>query len=379
MKTMTTVIVVGLVMFYALGTGFIMMSGTNESNDLDVNIIAKANINGSGIFAKPEFDLRIGSDTEPLTQADKDKWNGRVFMTPGAGSIQHYMLNRFAVSDLGLEFKQYSGSAAPGAIYWIGTAPAGMLTFFKANPYVDGGFPWEPNFSEVLMDLGENYKVATSDEIEDGHPCCMVAAKTSFLNANEGAVLRFLCAYTEALDWTNNALANKTSDDYRLLLAIASVWTGKPTEVVSKAFDNLTYLYDLSSGATSLEDYTAKLIPEFEKFNLIKEHVDDPAAFASAFINHRYIDKVKILTPSEKEDMAQSKKVRIRVGHLIADIHQIGLAIGIHLKYFDKYGLDIITTQYSNGPGIMTAFGLGVIDIGILGLPPALYGTANLR
>ena len=378
-KSMTIAIAVGLIAFYVIGSAFILTSGSEQGEELDVNIIAKANINGSGIWATPSLDLSVKVPADP---ADKDAWrnawSGVVMMTPGPGSIQHYMLNKFVVDHLGLEYKQYSGSAPAGAVYWTPVAPAAMLTFFKANPYVDGGFPWEPCFSEAVIDLGAEYSVATSDEMEDGHPCCMVAAKKSFLNANEGSVLKFLSAYTEALDWTNKALTDRTSADYYLLLTIASNWTGKSTEVVSKAFDNLTYIYDLSSG-TPLEEYTANLIPEFEKFNLIKVHVNDPAAFAAAFINHKYIDKVKALTDAEKNDMTQSKKVKIRVGHLIADIHQIGLAVGIHLNLFDKYGVEVITSQYANGPAVMTAFGLGVIDIGILGLPPALYGTANFR
>ncbi|MCL2142938.1 MAG: ABC transporter substrate-binding protein [Methanomassiliicoccaceae archaeon] len=383
MNTVTVITVVGFLMFFSIGTAFILTAETEDTEHLDVNIIAKANINGSGIFATPSLELSMkpvpaipGDEPTPAEiEAWKNAWSGTVFMTPGPGSIQHYMLNKFVVNDLGLDFNIYDNSKAPGAVYWTPVAPAAMLTFFKTNSYVDGGFPWEPCFSEVLIDLGFEYSVATSDELDEDHPCCMVAAKTSFLEANEGAVLRFLSAYVEALDWVNDALADKSGSDYQLLVTIAAGWTGKSTDVVSLAFESLAYMYDLSSGSTPLEDYAAALIPDFEEFKLINKHIDDPTAFASAFINHKYIDKVM----AEKSDEYPSKKVKIRVGHLTADIHQIGLAVGIKLNLFDKYGVEVITTEYGNGPAVMTAFGLGVIDIGILGLPPALYGTANFR
>jgi len=103
--------------------------------------------------------------------------------------------------------------------------------------------------------------------------------------------------------------------------------------------------------------------------------VDDPAAFANTFINRTYLEKVM----DEKTEENPAQKMRVRVGHLAGDIHQICLRFGMDTGIFDRYGVELVTTLYLNGPGVMNAFQLGVIDIGLLGLPPAVINTVNFR
>jgi ABC-type nitrate/sulfonate/bicarbonate transport system substrate-binding protein len=373
-KNTTVVIVVGLLVFFTLGTAFIATANSSEAEgDLDINIIAKANINGSGIFAKDKLSIT------PQNQAEIDAWGGKVFMTPGASSIQHNMLNKFVTGDLKLKFVMYTGgSTSPDTVYWIQVAPLNMLSTLKLDSRIDGGFPWEPFFSEILISEPSLQTAITSEEMEKNHPCCMVAAKTSFLKNNEGAVLRFLTAYTEALDWVNAALANPSGGDYLNLLQMTSEFTGiTDNRILVAAFDNLTYMYNLedTSGAETLEKYTENLIKDFKALNIITKPVDNPAAFASQFINHTYLDKVL----NEKPTFDLSKRIKIRVGHLGGDIHQIGFVVGMKLGLFSNYGIDLTNIIYPNGPAVVQAFQFGIIDIGILGLPPAVSGTANFR
>ncbi|MCL2712203.1 MAG: ABC transporter substrate-binding protein [Methanomassiliicoccaceae archaeon] len=372
-----TAVVVGFMVFFTLGTAFIAVSDTTESNDLDINIIAKANINGSGIFADRPLSI------DPKSPSEINAWGGLVFMTPGPGSIQHYMLGKFVVEDLGLKYAMYStGSLSSDTVYWTPVAPVNMrLVYLSGDNVSNGGFPWEPYYSDIILTVDDVYAVASSEEIEENHPCCMVAAKTSFLESNEAAVLRFLSAYMEALDWVNNALASKDSEnpgDYLNLLFLTSEFSKVSPTTLEDAFGTLTYMYDLvdSSGADSLEHYTSNLIESFESLGIITKKVDDPTAFANKFINHTYLNKI---LKDGKTEVYPEKKVKIRVGHLGGDIHQIGFVIGMKLGIFDKYGVEIISTLYPNGPGVMQAFQLGIIDIGILGLPPAVSNTANFR
>ncbi|MDR0778046.1 MAG: ABC transporter substrate-binding protein [Methanomassiliicoccaceae archaeon] len=373
-KNATVIIVVGLLVFFTLGTGFIVMSNSSsDEGELDINIIAKANINGSGIFAKGKLSITPG------TQEEINAWGGKLFMTPGASSIQHNMLNKFVTEDLGLKFVMYtSGSLSPDTVYWIAVAPMNMLNTLKLDDRIEGGFPWEPFFSEIVLTYPSFETAITSEEMEKNHPCCMVAAKASFLKNNEGAVLRFLTAYTESLDWVNKALSDLSSGDYINLLKMTSEFTNiTDLGILSAAFSNMTYMYNLvdSSGAETLEKYTEKLIKTFESLNIITKRVNDPAAFANQFINHTYLDKVL----NDKPTFDISKRIKIKVGHLAGDIHQIGFVVGMKLNMFSNYGLDITTIMYANGPAVMQAFQFGIIDIGILGLPPAVSGTANFR
>jgi len=367
-------------LFFAGGTAFILVSDTSERTDLDINIIATVNINGSGIFATDSLGLSLpdhglsGSELNAWKDANLDKWSvGLVFMTPGPASIQHVMLNKFIVETLGLNFAMYANTKSAGTVYWIQVAPTNMQSMFTTTAYIDGGFPWEPFFSGTVSSVSSAAAVGTSCQLEPNHPCCMVAAKESFLVNNEAAVLRFLSAYTETVDRVNTAILNPSSADYDRLMAVSKDFTGiLDNSVINQAFAGLTYSYVLED---NLEDYTAGLVVDFEKLGTITRHVDDPAAFAHSFINRTYLEKVL----DERTEENPSQKVKIRVGHLAGDIHQICLMFGVDAGIFDKYGIELVRTLYVNGPGVMNAFQLGIIDIGFLGLPPAVINTVNFR
>jgi hypothetical protein len=380
MSNATTAIIIGFMLFFAGGTAFILVSDTTERTDLNINIIATVNINGSGIFATESLGLSLPayglseSELDAWKETNLPKWSaGLVFMTPGAASIQHVMLNKFVVETLGLNFAMYAGAKAAGTVYWTPVAPVNMQTTFVDNAHIDGGFPWEPFFSGTVSSVGSAAVVGTSYQLEPNHPCCMVAAKSSFLTNNETAVLRFLSAYTEAVDRVNAAIADPSSPDYERLMVVSKGFTGiLDNSVINQAFAGLTYSYMLED---DLEDYTAGLVVDFEKLKTITRHVDDPAAFANTFINRTYLEKVM----DEKTEENPAQKMRVRVGHLAGDIHQICLRFGMDTGIFDRYGVELVTTLYLNGPGVMNAFQLGVIDIGLLGLPPAVINTVNFR
>ena len=369
-NTVNVAIVVGLMVFFTLGTAFIVTSsGEEENSGLDINVIAAVNLDGSGIFADRELSIT------PSTPAEKDAWRGLVIMTPGPGSIQHYMFNKFVDEYLPeLTFSKWAGGTpASERIYWMQVAPMNMKNTLASadGSVINGGFPWEPFLSDITESTGMQL-IARTNDIEPGHPCCMVAAKESFLKNSEGATRLFLTAYMEAVDWLNAALADRTSNDYKLLVTITKNFCNLTSDsAISKAFDGLTYTYDFKD---DLEEYVANLIVDFEALGLITKHVNDPAAFANSFINRKYIDQVKA-EPSEPT----AKKIRIRVGHLAGDVHQIALMVGVERGIFAKYGLELVRTLCANGPEVMRMFQLGVIDIGFLGLPPAVLNTANFR
>jgi ABC-type nitrate/sulfonate/bicarbonate transport system substrate-binding protein len=267
----------------------------------------------------------------------------------------------------------YSGTKSPGTVYWTPIAPNMMKSNFTDNDHIDGGFPWEPFFSDIVSSVSFAASVGTSDQLEPNHPCCMVAAKESFLLSNEAAVLRFLSAYMEAVDEVNKAIANPGSAEYIKLVDVSMKFTGITDPIViNNSFLGLTYSYELKEG---LEEYVSGLVVDFERLGTITKHVDDPTAFANSFINRKYIDKVT----EQKTEEYPSQKVRIRVGHLAGDIHQICLMYAVETGIFEKYGVELVRSLYPNGPGVMNAFQLGVIDIGLLGLPPAVINTANFR
>lgn len=89
-------------------------------------------------------------------------------------------------------------------------------------------------------------------------------------------------------------------------------------------------------------------------------------------------------TPAEEPGSQTADKVR--VGYLVSDLHHIShlvaqeSAVGGGQSLYDKHGLvieDAVGAPYENGGVVMDHFATGDIDIGLLGLPPAIIKHLN--
>jgi len=407
----TIAVTIGFMLFFAAGTAFIVMSDSEEDRSPTVSVLAMVNAEGSGIFSSDK-NLKID---------DPAGWGGKSFMTPGAGSIQHEMLRSLA-SDFNMSFVSGTGSD-PNTIYWSAVAPANMtLAEFWGSGNFDGGIVWEPWYTQIITkyrdghsegDAPVAYKIATTDKLEKGHPCCMVVADNNFMKNNEELTIRFLLAYVHATEWVNRTIGDRTlstppaTPEYLELERVA--WTtafggdGTPSAaeklMIWNAVRGITYAYEIESGIVGggLKPYTAALITKFHNSGNIVEKVNDPVMFADKLINYDMLSDTKSKWDgTEMEgifyDPSQLSFGTVRLGALQNDLHQIAIRVAMdknlfhslnpgfpaNTSLFDAYGVNIsLAALQPNGPGVMNLFATNSIDIGVLGLPPVVIRTAN--
>ncbi|MDR0335121.1 MAG: ABC transporter substrate-binding protein [Methanomassiliicoccaceae archaeon] len=386
MNNVTVAVVVGFLIFFSLGTAFIVTSDTGEqSNDPVVSVVAMVNSEGSGIFCDRMLDIN-----------DPEGWGGLVFMTPGPGTIQHEMLKSLVFS-LGLYFALDRPTKNNWTVYWTQVAPGDMSEYYGKRT-MNGGIVWEPWYSAILTkypegSIGGAYSVARSAEIEPGHPCCMVVVKNSFMEQNEELVIRFLLAYIEAVEWVNKA-KDPGDPGHALLLKIAwetALNKGDPSALptpgdiatIEQALLGINYDYSLDG----IKEYVTSLISRFANSGSITKPVNDPAAFAGMLINDGFLNDVTDSMASLREEYRNTSGAgTIRLGVLANDLHQIAVRAawgyditGDGKTLFEVYGLNVVQGGdfQTGGGGVMNLFAGNAIDIGVLGLPPTVIRSAN--
>ncbi|MFX1578237.1 MAG: ABC transporter substrate-binding protein [Promethearchaeota archaeon] len=67
----------------------------------------------------------------------------------------------------------------------------------------------------------------------------------------------------------------------------------------------------------------------------------------------------------------------VRIGYLSKDLHQLALRVALVNGYFEREGLTVDLVQYGNGAQEMDGFAGGQIDMGYLGVAPALTKRLN--
>ncbi len=67
----------------------------------------------------------------------------------------------------------------------------------------------------------------------------------------------------------------------------------------------------------------------------------------------------------------------VRIGYLTQDLHQLALRVAIVNGWFAEAGLNVELLSYQNGAYEMDGFQAGQIDMGYLGIAPALVKTIN--
>lgn len=67
----------------------------------------------------------------------------------------------------------------------------------------------------------------------------------------------------------------------------------------------------------------------------------------------------------------------VRIGHLVADIHQIAFYVAYYQGYYTEEGIRPVRMEYVNGPTEMLAFAAGDLDAGYVGVVPALISKSK--
>jgi hypothetical protein len=235
------------------------------------------------------------------------------------------------------------------------------------------------------------YNVAISKDIEDGHPCCMIVAKNTFIDAHPELIVKFLLAYMESVEWVNEA-KDVSSPNHETLIQqsweIAFGGSGAVPDdkrpMIENALRDINFDYEIDG----LRDYVASLITRFENSGSIIYHISDTGAYAEKLVNYDILGDI-VLNRTELTDQYKGSTVSstpIRLGVLANDLHQIAVRLAMvpgiadtgSDSFFEMYGVSIaMETPVAAGGAVMGLFASNAIDIGVLGLPPTVIRSVN--
>ncbi|NLN71233.1 MAG: hypothetical protein GX137_00335, partial [Thermoplasmatales archaeon] len=180
------------VMIIALSAGIILMNQNETEGEVKIQLVARVNTDGSGMFAKEGLDLATTTSGE--VEFNDPAWDKIVIVTPGPSTIQHVTIAQI-VEDMGYKFLQYSKNTvkSSGNVYWIQMSTAGVVTDFVNDPSIDAGIIWEPVFSQAIQQTQRGAEtVFRTNDYDPGHTCCCIAVNSSFLKNNPETTVAFL-------------------------------------------------------------------------------------------------------------------------------------------------------------------------------------------
>jgi len=257
-------------------------------------------------------------------------------------------------------------------VYLVQTAPPNMLKQLKARE-IDGFIAWEP-FGAVAVKDGEGKYLFKSPDVWENHPCCVVAVSGNFKDAK--TIEAFTWAHVKATRFINDT-NNKAK-----VVKYASEFTGKSPDVVKQALANITYIE--YPARDKFQEYYNSL----EQGKLLKKSVNDigfpdsDKFFDDLLQNSVYKDVFDNLAknmgwiPSPVPNT-----IKLRVGYLNHDLHQLALYVAEKEGYYAKVGLisgiNFETKIFPNGVAVMEAFKAKDIDMAYLGAAPAILKRIN--
>ena len=254
----------------------------------------------------------------------------------------------------------------------------------------DAYIAWEP-FASAAVVGGYGKVLNWTNEIMPNHPCCVVVLSNDFASTPEGVdlTLRFLKAHVETTEWMLDAMDDKGSAEYQLLVNMSVAFTLRDADIVEEALEHVKFGWEMSSSfRAALEQFTEMYVDA----NIVEEETvedrgyADVADFVASYANGTYLEGIAAVTESST---ILNPDDPIRLGYLAGDIHQLAQyvaanrsVLGGDTSFFEKYGLNVEAAAgapYSNGGAEMDAFVAGHVDVGYLGAPPAILKKLNIN
>ncbi len=235
--------------------------------EVPTKVIGQVNSLGSAIVVKDNI-------------VDASDLVGKTLATPGPSTIQQFML---------LTYLENNGLVVGDGPDEVQVTTVGV-TLMKASMEADeiqGFIAWQP-FPADAVDSGVGHVLADSTDIWPGHICCVVGTMEKFVKDHPDEVTDYLRAHIAATKWIQQAMADKESDEYDLLVQISVDFTGRNENVVKEALEGMDYAYSLTGAwKTSFTEYTDKLIVQG---TLTQEAMDNMGYATAQELTDEYVD-----------------------------------------------------------------------------------------
>ncbi len=192
-----------------------------------VAILAQVNTEGSAIVIGKNSSITIISGLKSVRIA-----------VPGFSTVQDLLLRK-AIPE---------PSVASDGVKVIVLKPPEMIGALRSNQ-IDAFIAWEP-YPAQSVSMGVGKLLASSAEIWNNHPCCVLVVDRSFSKANAEKVDGILRAHNKSMDF----IRDKPEEAIR----IAIKYTGMDEQTVSRAMKNVRYVSKLD--IEGLREYVKFLI-----------------------------------------------------------------------------------------------------------------------
>ena len=234
------------------------------NSKIDTKVIAQVNSIGSALVVRE--GINNASDLR-----------GKIIATPLSVTIQHFMLLNY-LEDNGIDVSEITISTPVDVTLMAAELEAGVI---------DGFIAWQP-FPADAVDRGLGHVLADSTDIWPGHICCVVGTLDQFAKDHPETVTNYLRAHVAATKWMQQAMADKQSDDYDLLVQISMDFTGRNENVVKESLDGIDYGYVMDGPfKTAFTEYVDKLI---DQGTLTQEAMDEMGYASAQDVTDTYVD-----------------------------------------------------------------------------------------
>jgi len=176
---------------------------------VDIIAIASSNTEGSSLVVAQEIQ-----NVQDLT--------GKTIGSPGIGSIQDYMLDKI-MADYNVTFNVHRASVT-------------LLKEKFSMGEIDGYIAWEPHATRaVLENIREAHVLFTSNEILEGHQCCVVAVRGDWVREKPDVIEKIIKIHTKSMKWVL-----EHSEEAQNLIAS---YSGLSIELIEAAYPIVQYPY----------------------------------------------------------------------------------------------------------------------------------------
>ncbi len=186
-------------------------------------------------------------------------------------------------------------SGNPGGenvVFWTQIAPKDMKAALQTDT-VQAAIGWEPYGSDSLLD-GTAVLLDWSSEIWPDHPCCVVAVRKAFAEANPQTVTQFLKAHIAANKLIADSVAQGSGEEYDRILELAMQFSNRNESVVLSSLEHMKLSYDMGGNFNDyLEDFTQSYIDLglISDDKLAAAGYTNVTTFIAAFVDDQYLDK----------------------------------------------------------------------------------------
>ncbi len=238
---------------------------------------------------------------------------------------------------------------------------------------IDAYIAWEPFDAQAVIG-GQGRYLIQSQDIWPDHPCCVLA--TAQASQDPGVLDALVWAHVKATDFINNP------DNREKVVQYAQEFTGQDRAVVIESLTHiafvqypnreqfLTYYADLKKSGL-LSRSSAALGYREEK------------QFLADFLDQDVYDRVKAKLANDPAWVPAPvpEKVKLVMGYICRDLHQLAVYVSQQEGYFEAVGLskgkNLEISECANGVAVMQAFKVKELNVSYMGAAPAMMKRIN--